>query len=64
MLSTVLSIDSVSTVFAIKPQLDNLKYGLTGRHRDSLSLLKFEPFKILRMSATTGQKVVALQVGT
>jgi len=39
-----------------------LEYWLAGRHRHLLSLLKAEPFKIPKMSATTGQKVVALQV--
>jgi len=50
-------------VFAIMPRLYHLEYWLTGRHRYLLSLLKAELFKILKTSATTGQKVVALQVG-
>ena len=56
-------IDSVSTVFAIEPHLDHLKCELIGRCRYPPSILKAEPFKILRMSATTGQKAVALQDG-
>jgi len=45
------------------PRLYHLEYWLAGKHRYLLSLLKAEPFKIPKMSATTGQKVVALQVG-
>ena len=50
-------------VFTIAPQLYHLEYWLAGRCRHLLSLLKAEPFKIPKMSATTGQKVVALQAG-
>ena len=50
-------------VFIITPRLYHLEYWLAGRHRHLSSLLKAEPFKIPKMSATTGQKVVALQVG-
>ena len=50
-------------VFTIVPRLHHLEYWLAGRCRHLLSLLKAEPFKIPKMSATTGQKVVALQVG-
>jgi len=50
-------------VFNIAPQLYHLEYWLAGRHRHLLLLLKAEPFKIPKTSATTGQKVVALQVG-
>jgi len=49
-------------VFTIAHQLYHLEYWLAGRYRH-LSLLKTEPFKIPKTSATTGQKVVALQVG-
>jgi len=50
-------------VITIAPRLYHLEYWLAGRHRHLLSLLKAEPFKIPKTSATTGQKVVALQVG-
>ena len=60
MLSTVLSIDSVLTIFAIDSLLDHLEYGLIGRCRHSL--VKAKSFKILRISVTVGQKEVALQV--
>jgi len=50
-------------VFTIMPWLYHLEYWLAGRHRHLLSILKAEPFKILKTSATMGQKVVALQVG-
>jgi len=50
-------------VFTIASRLYHLEYWLARRHRHLWSLLKAEPFKILKMSATTGQKVVALQVG-
>jgi len=50
-------------VFTIGPQIYHLEYWLAGRHRDLLSILKAEPFKILKTSATMGKKVVALQVG-
>jgi len=50
-------------VFTIAPRLYHLEYWLVGRDRYQSSLLKAEPFKILKTSATMGQKVVALQVG-
>ena len=50
-------------VFIVTPGLYHLEYWLTGRHRHLLSLLNAEPFNISRMTATMGQKVVALQVG-
>jgi len=50
-------------VFTIMPQLNHLEYWLAGRHRHLLPLLKAEPFKIPKTSATMGRKVVALQVG-
>ena len=50
-------------VFIVMPGLYHLEYWLTGRHRHLLSLLKAEPIKVLKTSATMGQKVVALQVG-
>ena len=50
------------TVFTIAPRLYHLKYWLAARHRHLSSLLKAEPFKIPKTSATTGQKVVALQL--
>jgi len=59
MLSTEVSIDSFSIVL----QLNYLEYWLSGRHKHLLSLLKADPFKIPKTSATTGQKLVALQVG-
>jgi len=49
-------------VFTIVPRLCHLEYWLAGKHRQLLSLLKAKPFKIPKTSATTGQKVVALQV--
>jgi len=49
--------------FTIAPRLYHLEYWLAGRQRHLLSLLKAEPFKIPKTSATTGRKVVALQVG-
>jgi len=50
-------------VLTIVPRLYHLEYWLAGRHRHLLSLLKAEPSKIPKTSATMGQKVVALQVG-
>ena len=50
-------------VFTIVPRLNHLEYWLAGRRRHLFSLLKAEPFKILRTSATMEQKVVALQAG-
>jgi len=50
-------------VFTIVPRLYHLEYWLAGRHRHLSSLLKAESFRIPKTSATTGQKVVALQVG-
>ena len=47
--------------FHHRARLYHLEYWLAGRHRHLLSLLKAEPFKILKTSATMGQKVVALQ---
>ena len=44
-------------VFTIAPRLYHLEYWLAGRHRHLSSLLKAEPFKIPKTSATTGQKV-------
>ena len=50
-------------VFTIAPRLYHLEYWLAGRHRHLLSIFKAEPFKIPKTSATTGQKVVAIQIG-
>ena len=41
-------------VFTIASRLYHLEYWLAGRHRHLLSILKAEPFKIPKTSATTG----------
>jgi len=49
-------------VFTIELRHYHLEYWLAERHRHLSSLLKAEPFKIPKMSATMGQKVV-VQLG-